>query len=159
MAAALGLVSPWPAIAADPSGTPGATLTLTRCTVWGAVRVTALGAVRDSIVTGPLISDRRQTGCLEYSWIAPGSSTVSGYQCRPSAGDPPAPVFVSTHFARPGYGRLRRAGSGAVIRAASDGYEMGALARLRQTQRDDNLRHAIAESLRFGLEAGVLDGT
>jgi hypothetical protein len=158
-AAALALATPRPAIAADPSGRPGATLSLARSTVLGSVRVTAVDLVQDSIVTGELISDRRQIGCIEYSWITPDSSTARRFQCQPAIGDTPPPRFVSTQFGRPGYGRLRRDGASALIRAASNGYEMGALARLCQTQRDDNLRRAIEEFLRFGLEAGVLDGT
>ncbi|WP_420124764.1 hypothetical protein [Nakamurella sp.] len=159
VAAALGLVSPRPAIAGDPSGGSGATVSLIRSTVLGSVAVTAVALVQDSIVTGTLTSDRRQIGCLEYSWIAPGSSTARRHECQPASADTPPPRFVSTRFGTPGYARLRRAGASALIRAASDGYEMGALARLRQTQRDDNLRRAVAEFLRFGLEAGVLDGT
>jgi hypothetical protein len=158
-AGVLGLVSPRPAIAADPTGRPGATLSLERCTVLGSVSVEAVGLVRDSLVTGPLTNVRRQVGCLEYSWIDPASSTARRHECQPASADTPPPRFVATRFAAPGYARLRREGASALVRAASDGYEIGAMARLRQTQRDDNLRRAVAEYLRFGLEAGVLDGT
>jgi hypothetical protein len=156
---ALGLISPREAIAADPTGAFGAELSLDRCTVFGRVSVTAVGVVRDSIVAGPFVCDRRQVGCLEYSWIAPGSSTARRHECQPATADTQPPRFVATRFGAPGYARLWRSGAGAVVRAATDGYEIGAMARLRQTQRDDNLRRAIAEFLRFNLEAGVLDGT
>ena len=159
MVAALGLASARPAIAAVPSGGYGATLTLARSTVLGAVNVQAIDTITDSIITGVLTSDRRQIGCIEYSWIDPASRTARQHECQPATTSTPPPRFVSRRFATAGYGRLRRPGASAVIRAASDGYEMGALARLRQTQRDDNLRRAIEEFLRFGLEAGVLDGT
>ena len=155
----LGLVSPRPAIAGDFSGTPGASVSLTRCTVFGAVRVESVGEISDSIINGLLISDRRQVGCVEYSWIEPGSQTARQHQCQPATPSTPEPVFVSRRFGTPGYGRLRRIGATAVIRSASDGFEMGAMARLGQTQRDDNLRRGIEEFLRFGLEAGVADGT
>lgn len=154
----LGLVSPLPAIAASAFGTPGASLSLDRCTVFGDVAVTAIGIVSDSIVTGLLRSERRQTGCVQYSWISPGSSPPRQHACQPATPTTPPPAFVSRHFALAGYGRLRRARAGALVRGASDGFEMGAMARLRQTQSDDNLRRGIAEFLRFGLEAGVLDG-
>lgn len=157
-AGSLGLVSPRPAIAADFTGTPGAILGLTRCTVLGAVDVTAVDTVTDSIVTGRVTCERRQTGCVQYSWIPPGSRTPRQHECQPAAPDTPAPSFVSRHYATAGYGRLRRAGATALVRGAGDGFEMGAMARLRQTQRDDNLRRGIEEFLRFGLEAGVLDG-
>jgi hypothetical protein len=98
-------------------------------------------------------------GCLEYSWIDPASTTARRHECQPANADTPPPRFVATRFGAPGYARLRRSGASALVRAASDGYEIGAMARLRQTQRDDNLRRAVAEYLRFGLEAGVLDGT
>jgi hypothetical protein len=155
----LGLVSPRPAIAGDFSGAPGATVSLTRSTVFGTVRVESVGVIRDSIITGPVISDRRQVGCVEYSWIDPGSQTARQHRCQPATPSTPAPVFVSHQFGTRGYGRLRRAGATAVIRGASDGFEMGAMARLGQTQRDDNLRRGVEEYLRFGLEAGVADGT
>ena len=152
-------MSPRPAIAGDFSGVPGATASLTRSTVFGAVRVEAVGVISDSIITGLLVSDRRQVGCVEYSWIEPGSQTARQHQCQPATPATPAPAFVSRQFSTPGYGRLRRTGATAVIRGASDGFEMGAMARLRQTQRDDNLRRGIEEFLRFGLEAGVIDGS
>jgi len=158
-AGALGLVSPRPAIAGDPAGSFGATLSLTRCTVFGAIDATAIDVVTDSIITGRLTSDRRQIGCVQYSWIAPGSSTARQHACQPATTTTPPPRFVSQRFGTPGYARLRRGGATAIIRGASDGFEMGALAGLRQTQRDDNLRRGIEEFLRFGLEAGVLDGT
>jgi hypothetical protein len=157
-AGALALVSPRPAIAADPAATPGATLTLTRSTVFGDIRVIAVDQISDSIITGTLLCERRQIGCIEYSWVSPASVTPRRHQCQPASKDTPPPSFVSHHFATPGYARLRRPGATAVIRGASNGFEMGALALLQQTQRDDNLRRAIAEFLRFGLEAGVLDG-
>jgi hypothetical protein len=154
----LGIVSPRPAIAADPSGGPGATLELNRCTILGDVAVTAIDTVSDSIVTGRVTSERRQTGCVQYSWISPGSSTPRQHECQPATRDTPPPAFVSRHYTTAGYGRLRRARATALVRGASNGFEMGAMARLRQTQRDDNLRRGIEEFLRFGLEAGVLDG-
>ena len=155
----LGLVSPQPAIAAAPAGGPGAALSLTRCTVFGAIDVVEIDQVNDSIITGLLTSERRQIGCVQYSWIAPGSSTARQHQCQPASSTTPPPLFVSRDFGRTGYGRLRRAGATALIRGAGNGFEMGAMARLRQTQRDDNLRRGVEEFLRFGLEAGVLDGT
>ncbi|GAA0311589.1 hypothetical protein [Kineococcus aurantiacus] len=153
---ALGLVSPRPAVAADAAGTPSAALTLDRCTVLGQVTAESLTVI-DSIVTGPLRAERRQVGCVRHSWVAPGSATPARDHCRSEGPETPPPRFVSRRYATPGYGRLRRAGATALVRGASDGYEMGAHARLGQTQRDDNLRRGIAESLRFGLEAGVLD--
>ena len=154
----LGLVSPRPAIAADPSGAPGAALSLERCTVFGDVEVGEVGTIADSIITGVITSERLQTGCIQYSWISPGSRTPRQHDCQPATAQTPPPTFASRRYATAGYARLRRTGATALIRGASDGFEMGAMARLRQTQRDDNLRRGIEEFLRVGLEAGVIDG-
>ena len=102
----LGLVSPRPAIAGDFSGVPGAAVSLVRCTIFGAVRAESIGVVRDSIVTGLVITDRRQVGCAEYSWIEPGSQTARLHQCQPATPSTPPPVFVSRQFGTQGYGRL-----------------------------------------------------
>lgn len=158
MAWSTGLITPRPTIAAEASGAPAAALTLERCTVFGSVQVVAVDRVNDSIVTGPMTAERRQVGCVQYSWLAAGSSTPRRHECQPDSPETPPLQFLSTGYGTPRYGRLRRAGASAVIRGASDGFEMGALAHLRQTQRDDNLRRGLAEFLRFGLEAGVLDG-
>ncbi len=146
------------AIAADPAGRPGATLLMRRCTVFGAVSVVDVDEVSDTIFTSRLDVQRRQTGCVQYSWVPPGSATPRLHQCQPADAAVPRPRFASRRFATPGYARLRRPGATALVRGASTGGEMGAYGRLRQTQRDDNLRRGIAEFLRFSLEAGVLDG-
>jgi hypothetical protein len=158
-ASSLGMVSPRPAIAADPAGTPGAALDLNRCTILGAVSVTAVGTISDSIVTGAIAVEQVQTGCIQYSWVPPGSVTPRLHECQPATPSTPPPAFVSTTYGTPGYARLRRAGATALLRGASTGFEMGALAHRQETQRDDNLRRGIDEFLRFGLEAGVFDGT
>jgi hypothetical protein len=153
-----GLGGPRPAIAADPAGGPGATLHLARCTVFGAVHAVAVDTVTDTVFTGRLTVTRQQVGCVQYSWVPAGSVTPRLHRCQPADPSVPPPWFVSRRYGTPGYARLRRRGATALVRGSSTGGELGAYARLRQTQRDDNLRRGIAEFLRFGLEAGVLDG-
>jgi hypothetical protein len=67
-----------------------------------------------------------------------------------------APGFVSRHYGHPAYGQLS-IGSPQQIRAgAEDGSEMGVFCHLKQPQREANLRCALEEYLRSGLEAGIL---
>src|SRR3546814_18105834 len=35
------------------------------------------------IFDGPVLCERRQTGCIRFSWLAPGSETPQRYRCQP----------------------------------------------------------------------------
>ena len=94
----LGLVSPRPAIAGDFSGAPGAAVSLARCTIFGAVRAESVGVVRDSIITGLVITDRRP-GRLRRVFLdragQPNSAPASvptGHAVHPAAGIRLSPI-------------------------------------------------------------------
>lgn len=65
------------------------------------------------------------------------------------------PSFTSTHYGNPAYGQLGRYCPRQITEGAEDGSEMGAFGFLKQPQRETNLRVALEEYLRFGLEAGL----
>jgi len=64
------------------------------------------------------------------------------------------PLFTSTTYGQPGYAQLDLGCSPEIRSGAEDGSEMGAFSFLKQPQREANLRTALSEYLRFGLEAG-----
>jgi hypothetical protein len=61
-------------------------------------------------------------------------------------------------FGRPAYMQLSASCPAAITTGAEDGGEMGAFHLVQQAQRLANLRNALEEYLRVGLEAGVLFG-
>jgi hypothetical protein len=65
------------------------------------------------------------------------------------------PHFESRRYGSPGFGQLAARCPAAIRTGAENGSEMGAFSFLQQPQRVANLRRALDEYLRFGLEAGV----
>jgi hypothetical protein len=66
------------------------------------------------------------------------------------------PLFVSRRYGDPGYGQLELRCAPQIRTGAESGAEMGAFEFLKQPQREANLRDALDEYLRFGLEAGLV---
>ncbi len=65
------------------------------------------------------------------------------------------PLFTSRRYGDPGLAQLDLRCAAQIRTGAESGAEMGAYERLRQPQREANLRDALAEYLRLGLTAGV----
>jgi hypothetical protein len=164
------------ALAANAAGNrPGPATTIERSTLLGAVNVRELTLGSDSIFNaGPLVCERRQSGCLRFSsYERDGSSPPRRYRCQPDVAledaGPAAdadlvvarvrPRFASLHYGRPDYVQLAVDGPCAIATGASDGAEMGAYCHLRQPQRRANLRLRLQEYLPFGLEPGLIDVT
>jgi hypothetical protein len=158
----LGLDAARPAIAGDDGGdTPAPVATIERCTVIGDTVVDELDLVSDSIFAGALRSNRRQAGCVRFSYVPEGSLTPPRFACHPASSDcrPIRPAFTSLQFGQPGYCQLASRCPAEIARGASDGAEMGAFHDLRQPQREDDLSGALGEYLRFSLEAGIFHVT
>ncbi len=66
------------------------------------------------------------------------------------------PQFTDTDYGRPGYTQLTTATAPEIAAGAADGSEIGVWCHLMNPQRADNLRAALDEYLRFGLEAGAI---
>jgi hypothetical protein len=153
-----------PAYAArdDVSGkAPGGPLTLSRCTVLGAVSTAGLVLAENSLFLDPVTALRRQEGCLRFCHVPPGSRTPRRYHCQPPEEAPEAaarlrPRFTSLRYGDPGYCQLTIDTPPEIRRGAEDESEMGAFSSLRQPQREDGLRIRLEEYLRVGLEAGIL---
>ena len=109
-------------------------------------------------VGSPIYSERKQDGCVRFSYLPPAAVTPRKYRCQPaSAGDAlrVAPQFTSLRFGDPGYCQLRSQTALEILTGADDEAEMGAFHSVYQPQREANLLIRLAEYLRFGLEAGI----
>ena len=182
---ALALESDRPAIAGDDLGDqPGPPATIERATVFGPVHVAELTA-SESLFTVPIVVERRQIGCVRFSYVPSDAVTPRRFRCQPDleiasrtaeaerAADgrgltddergaislaverSVVPVFTDSRYGQPAYGQLATNCAAAIRTGAEDEGEIGAFHFLRQAQRLTNLRTGLDEYLRFGLEAGV----
>ncbi len=82
----LALESDRPAIAASEGGDrPGPTTSLEKTTVFGAVHVKELLLASETLFTIPPRAERRQIGCVRFSYVPPGARTPRRYRCQPDA--------------------------------------------------------------------------
>jgi hypothetical protein len=162
-------------IANDAIDAENATAEICRSTVLGKSRLRRLEG-ESSIFMGEVMVRLRQQGCVRFSYLPTESSSPRRFRCHPdlalaakrealgrdlSLEEKRAvkirlrPAFTSFHYGDPGYGQLSFASAEEVRRGAEDGSEMGVFGILEQPQREANLRAALDEYLRFGLEAGI----
>ena len=154
---------------------PGSRVELDECTVLGRIRANILYA-SNCILTEQLQIERRQEGCLRYSYHVPGGSPPKTYQCLPQVafddeGELPTlaelrrkatalrPRFTSESFAidgffQNGFGQLTQHCPTEIIGAAENRSEPGTFNFLLRKQREDNLRNALEDYLPVGLDAG-----
>ncbi len=147
---------------------PGGHLTLEACTVLGKVHAQILDVSNSLLLAArsaaadpwpaPVWAERRQVGCIRFSFVPPGSRTPRRFHC---AGADPAqrPFHTSLRYGDPGYMQLRRSTHAAIRTGASDESELGATHELQAPQRETNLRIRLDEYLRYGLEAGFFYAT
>jgi Phage tail protein (Tail_P2_I) len=147
----------------------GAPLRIENSTVIGKVHTVMMALASNSIFLArrtegdgwlaPVWVDRRQDGCVRFSFLPPGSRTPRRYRCQPAAEAEAArigPVFTSLRYGDPGYGQLSRRCAAEIEQGAEDAAEMGAFHDLYQSQRETNLHVRLNEYLRFGMEAGFV---
>ena len=73
-----------PAIAADSGGdVPGPPTALERTTIYGGVHVQELVLATEVIFVNPVICQRRQKGCVRFSYVPEGSVTPRRFRCQP----------------------------------------------------------------------------
>ena len=142
------------AYAADGAGAPGAELRVTESTLVGTLHTRFMRLGSNSLFVGRIVAERRQEGCVRFSYVTPDSITPRRYRCVPDDAHPGVlPHFTSLRYGDPGYAQLRRATDTAIREGASNGSEMGVVNALFQPQRETNLRIRLGEYLRFGLRA------
>ncbi|HEX7288152.1 MAG TPA: hypothetical protein VF532_18340 [Candidatus Angelobacter sp.] len=151
---------------------PGATVNIQTTTVLG----TTAGLIVDagnSICTGVVTANRRQAGCVRFSYVPDASQTARRFHCQPDLALTDVkgaaaqnavrarltPQFTSLDFSQPFYAQLSPRCAAEIATGAEDGAEMGAFSFLQQPQRRANLLTALDEYLRFGLEAGITEET
>jgi len=152
-----------------------ATASIDRCTILGKSRLRRLEA-SNSIFAEEVAVKQRQKGCVRFSYLSPDSLSPRRFHCQPDIALAAAreeygaalseeeriaiknrcsPVFTSIHYGDPGYLQLSFESAREIRTGAEDGSEMGVFGILQQPQREANLRTALEEYLRFGLEAGI----
>jgi len=142
------------------------TLTLDGCTVVGKVHAVLLRLVSNSIIwagrlagdawTTGLVADRKQEGCVRFSFLPAGARTPRRFECVERAIAGPQPIFFALRYGRPGYAKLLRSTPGVVLRGADDGGEMGAFHFVEAPLRETDLRVRMQEFMPVGLEFGIL---
>ena len=138
---------------------PGASLSIENSTVIGEVYTRVMNSASNTIFLSDLIrAERLQQGCVRFSYVPRGSQLPRLFHCQPAtAGDDARvrPAFTSLRYGDAGYCQLSRACAIEITTGADDQSEMGAFHNLYQPRREANLRAALDEYLRFGLEAGI----
>lgn len=130
--------------------------TIEQSTVFGRTLVDELALASNSIFTEPVDAEMDQKGCARFSYIPPGSAAPRRYKCQPGESTPDVePRFTSDRYGDPGYAQLHRKVDVEIFEGADNGAEMGAFNHLLQAHRISDLKAALDEYLRFGLEAGV----
>lgn len=151
--------------ALDNAGAAG-NLTLSGCTVAGKVHAVLLQLISDSVFWGallagdswktPLISDRKQEGCVRFSFLPAASRTPRRFECIEQTIAGPQPIFFALRYGRPGYMKLLTSTPDVVRRGADDGGEMGAFHFVSGPLRESDLRVRMQEYLPVGLEFGII---
>jgi hypothetical protein len=136
------------------------------CTVVGKVHAVLLSVVSDSILwagltktdswTTGLIADRKQEGCVRFSFLPAGAKTPRRYECIERSVAGPQPIFFALRYGRPGYMKLLASTPDVVRRGADDGGEMGAFHFVLAPLRETDLRVRMQEYMPVGLEFGVI---
>src|SRR4029079_7815264 len=112
----------------------------------------------NSILLGKVTVERRQEGCVRFCYLPFDSESPRRYRCRPDNATEASrvlPRFESVSFGEPAYAQLTGATAPEIVTGAEDEGEMGAWHFVQAPLRLRNLRVALDEYLRFGLEAGV----
>lgn len=157
-----------------------AILDIRRCTVFGRVFVHSIRLAENSIFTGLLRVARKQTGCLRFCSVIPGSRTPSRYECQPDRAihalkidprDPDRkhleevetlrvqPQFMSTRYATPDYTRLADTCAAEILAGADDESAMGVYHDLYEPQRTALLRLRLEEFTPADMHAGLIFAT
>jgi hypothetical protein len=160
------------AFAAIDGNSAGGLLDIENSTVIGKVHATQLALVSNSILlarlatadtwSSPVQSERRQQGCVRFSFIPFESVTPRRYRCQPVRQEDATrvrPELKSAQYGNAAYCQLSARCTPEILAGADDGAEMGAFHDLLQPQRIAHLRLRLGEYSRFSLETGIIYAT
>ena len=146
----------------------GAPLTIENSTVIGKVYTRTMKLASNTIFfsdlksgdtwPAPVRAERLQQGCVRFCYVPPAAQLPRLSNCQPAKPEDTArvrPVFISLRYGDAAYCQLSPACAVEITTGADDQVEMGAFHNLYQPRREANLRAALDEYLRFGLEAGI----
>lgn len=145
---------------------PGTAATLSGATMLGTTTVRSVDA-SDTIFDDVLTVARRQTGCVRFSYLTPGSVSPRRYRCQPGSAQKAAPTdealaarlepaYLSRNLTDAGYARLSDHAAPELRTGAETGAEMGAHRFVLTPQRLANLMLALEEYLPFDRIAAAL---
>ncbi|HEY6141030.1 MAG TPA: hypothetical protein VI670_25010 [Thermoanaerobaculia bacterium] len=143
----------------------GPPLHVVNSTVIGVVRTTIMRLASNSIFLAaapdaPVVAERRQEGCVRFSYVSHGARLPARFHCQPATEDSLIrPQLLSTRFGDPAYCQLSAACPPEIREGADDEGSMGAFHDIHEPQREARLRASIEEYLRFGLQAGIFYAT
>jgi hypothetical protein len=132
---------------------PAAHASFEGTTVRGDVEVRSLDA-SSCILDGRVSVEHRQIGCLRFSYAGPGSRTPRRYRCVPPGG--PAPVYLSTDAASPGYLGLAGSCSPLIATGGEGESEMGVHHHLKRPLRIRAAQRQLDPYLPVGSQLGIL---
>lgn len=155
---------------AAPDGQSGAApLTMTACTVIGKLHSVLFSLVSNSIVlanastdgiwASPFWADRRQSGCVRFSYLPAGSIVPQSYECVTQAPGVAEPRLYSLRYGDAAYGKLLPSTDDLIQRGADDGGEMGAFHFELAPMREADLRVRLSEYLAVGMECRIVYAT
>jgi hypothetical protein len=143
---------------------------LRRCTVIGQVQVHSIHLAEDSIFTSAVRVLRRQSGCVRFCYVPPGSRTPQRFHCQPDLAlaavttdvlraqetQRVVPQFRSLRYTAPHYVRLDDSCCEEIRSGASDSSAMGVYHDLYEPQREANLVWRLEEYVPAETDAGIL---
>jgi hypothetical protein len=135
-------------------------------TIFGKVKVDSMDLASNTIFTDNVLVQRRQKGCMRFSYIPEGSKVPSTFRCQPNLlknndgiGRVDTlkvyPQFTSTRYGDPGYAQLYKDAAAEIFEGADNESEMGVFNHLNQAKRIKDLKYSLEEYMRLGLEAGI----
>lgn len=137
----------------------GLALTVTGSTVRGQIMVRTLAA-SSSILDGPAAAEHRQTGCVRYSYVKPGSTVPRKFRCVPDPAVPrpgdQAPVYAATDPGSPHYLALARYGPAGIAAGGEGGSEMGVHHHLYRPVRLAAAAQLLGPYVPAGMQLGVI---